>query len=248
MKKAVLSIFALILGISGLEARKIRSAEEFYLLFRENLHPFDETVEANILYLQWGIRAPFEHPSRGLIQVENRSQRERYKALLRMHMNFLLMRSYLDLGHQYDKSKLLYYNEEFREHTIDSLFVAEECYWSAVHTFEETLKWAKKASLHSRPFRKIASLEEERGRLLSKHRTHDYGRVMRSRLRNVGKMLAFFKLKYPEDYARIRNERPHKVVKALSLDPRKKVPLAPGETVDPETLWGMKPDPGFVPR
>jgi len=252
VKKVILLFWALLLPFSGSpEARKITTAEEFYSLYRENLIPqtiYHETVEANILYLQWGIRAPFEHPSRGLIQVENRSQRERYKALLRMRMNFLLMRSYLDLGWQYDKSKLLYYNEEFNEEIIDSLFEAEECYWSAVHTFAETLKWAKKATSHSRPFRKLASFEEERNRLLTRHRSHDYARVIRARLKSVGKMLAFFKLKYFEAYTRVRNERPHRLVRALELDPREKVPLAPGEKVEPETLWGMKPDPDYVPQ
>jgi hypothetical protein len=125
-------------------ARRLFYAEEFYL-YVLNLYQTNPSLERNIRFMQWALEAPFENPVRSLAVVKTEADFARYKALFRMHVNLLIIESYLLLGRRFDKEHVYFFNLWYAESLKDSFQIAEYFYTIGFNYWDEVLRYAGEA-------------------------------------------------------------------------------------------------------
>ncbi|HCL56340.1 MAG TPA: hypothetical protein DHW82_04950 [Spirochaetia bacterium] len=123
--------------------RKIVYAEEFYALFRENMHRGTENLNANIYWLQYALKSPFLPPVQALAKIETPKQWDKYKKLFYFQVNYLIMETYLRLGERYEKNNIYFFNYEFAKEIKEGLQIAKIYYQRANHYWKETLNLSK---------------------------------------------------------------------------------------------------------
>lgn len=145
MKKFfVLVILILFLLPTQVQARKLYYAEEFYL-YALNLYHTNPNLERNIRFMQWALKAPFDNQVRSLALIENEQDFRRYKALFRMHVNLLIIDSYLKLATRFDKQHVYYFNLWYAEELKESFTFARYFYKVSFNYWEEAKKHAESA-------------------------------------------------------------------------------------------------------
>jgi hypothetical protein len=142
---AVLLLFALLfLSPAAIQARRLFYAEEFYL-YVMNLYPVNGSLERNIRFMQWALAAPFDNPVNSLAKIESENDWARYKALFSLHVNLLIIDSYLQLGRRFDKEHLYFFNLWYAEELSESFSFARYCYETALLYWNEAERWADAA-------------------------------------------------------------------------------------------------------
>jgi hypothetical protein len=126
------------------EARRLYYAEEFYL-YVLNLYHTNPNLERNIRFLQWALEAPFDNQVRSLAKIETVNDWFRYKSLFRMHVNLLIIDSYLQLARRFDKEHVYFYNLWFAEELRESFTIARYYYETARVYWDEVIKHAAEA-------------------------------------------------------------------------------------------------------
>ncbi len=144
--KKFLIVFVLILFTLPVQvqARKLYYAEEFYL-YALNLYHTNPNLERNIRFMQWALKAPFDNQVRSLALIENEYDFRRYKALFRMHVNLLIIDSYLKLATRFDKQHVYYFNLWYAEELKESFTIARYIYQISFNYWEEAKKHAESA-------------------------------------------------------------------------------------------------------
>lgn len=120
--------------------------EDYYLLYNMKQHYNENSLRKNITRLELALQCRFRHPSQALVKVETEKEYLKYRKLLFMHINLLIMRNYLKIGTRYDKQKIYFYNLEFSKEIRESLDIAEKFYNKAIPYWNRAKKLAAGAS------------------------------------------------------------------------------------------------------
>lgn len=138
-----------------------RHVEDFYLLYGKKLYYNENTLRKNIERLKIALECRFRHPSKALVEVETEEEYLKYRKLMHMRINLLIMRSYMRIASRYDKHQIRFYNAEFAEEIKESLDIAEFFYNEARPYWEEARRLAYEAS-DIRITTKLSHMESER--------------------------------------------------------------------------------------
>jgi hypothetical protein len=123
--------------------RKLKYAEEFYSLFRMNMHMGTENLNANIFWLLHALDAPFATPVKALAKIETPRQWEKYKNLFTFQIYYLITDTYLRLGMRYEKPNILFFNYKFKKEIEDGLKIAKIYYERAGAYWKKAEKMIK---------------------------------------------------------------------------------------------------------
>lgn len=147
MKKMSITFFLIILLLSLISppttnARRLYYAEEFYL-YVMNLYYTNPNLERNIRFMQWALKAPFDNPVRSLALIKTENDFNRYKTLFKMHVNLLIIDSYLQLARRFDKEHVYFFNLWYAEILNESFHIAEYYYKIGLNYWAEAQKYAQ---------------------------------------------------------------------------------------------------------
>lgn len=183
MKKLlVLALFLpLLIQPPQVQARRLYFAEEFYLYIL-NLYYTNPNLERNIRFMQWALEAPFDNQVRSLAKIETENDWYRYKALFRMHVNLLIIDSYLQLARRFDKEHVYFYNLWYAEELKESFTIARYYYETATNYWEEVKHHA--ASAEEIPGRINLDYWEDELYLIQTGEL-DYDRIIEDHLRKL---------------------------------------------------------------
>ena len=148
MKRILLLLLLAILFCAPVSAtaRRLYYAEEFYL-YVMNLYYTNPNLERNIRFMQWALKAPFDNPVRSLALIKSENEFERYKSLFRMHMNLLIIDSYLQLARRFDKEHVYFFNLWYAETLKESFKIAEYYYKISLNYWAEAVIHARVANV-----------------------------------------------------------------------------------------------------
>jgi hypothetical protein len=136
---------AVLLPAAQAGARPLYYAEEFYL-YVMNLYQENPSLTRNIRFMQWALKAPFTNQVNSLATITNVAEFRRYKSIFRMHVNLLIIDSYLQLARRFDKEHVYFfhaywYAEELKESFTIARYLYEICY----NYWDEAVKHAREA-------------------------------------------------------------------------------------------------------
>ena len=193
MKKQIaVWIFAAFL-LNPLYAYRYAYAEQYYRLYRRNLHHYPEAIMANINYLMAARSAPFANPLYALAKIETETEWKYYQALFFMHINLLLVKEHLNLAARFDKYNAYFYNAPWRSRNLASLQTAQKYYQMALDFWPEVLRWAEQAgrSEYRRlELKRIAAWQTELARINDK--SIDYEAIIARDLERLEQVRARF--------------------------------------------------------
>ena len=86
---------------------------------------------------------------------------EKYKNLMLMHINYLLMRDTMKIAARYDKQTVYFYNLDFAKTIDESLDIADATYADAIPYWKEVKKYAERASKY-KITTELSNMESER--------------------------------------------------------------------------------------
>jgi len=179
-------IFAINISLKG---DPIVYAEQYYLLYSKSNNMQTVNIEQNIFYLQRALMSPFAPVVQALCKITTQEQYIRYKYLFKMHCNFLIMRSYIQLASRFDKEEIYFYNYLYKEMIIESLKVAKYYYELALPYWDI----AKKEAFNATTFQKfkidIPAWEDEQVKILTGY--YKYDEIIYSRIENILKNIGF---------------------------------------------------------
>ena len=127
------------------QARRLYYAEEFYL-YVMNLYQVNASLERNIRFMQWALKAPFDNPVRSLALIETENDFKRYKTLFKLHVNLLIIDSYLQLARRFDKEHIYFFNLWYAEELQESFTIARYYYETALVYWDEVKRFTELAS------------------------------------------------------------------------------------------------------
>ncbi|HOJ50881.1 MAG TPA: hypothetical protein PKW55_08735 [Spirochaetota bacterium] len=122
--------------------RKLKYAEEFYSLFRENFKRGTDNLNANVFWLLHALEYPFAPPQLALAKIETPDQWEKYKTLFRFQVYYLITDTYLRLGERYEKPNILFFNYTFKKEILEGFEIAKVYYNRAKFYWEKAKKLA----------------------------------------------------------------------------------------------------------
>jgi hypothetical protein len=105
----------------------------------------EEEIRRNIHLLNTALGVRFRHPSQALCKIETPEQYHKYRLLMFMHINLMIMRSYLRIGSLYDKRHLYFYNLDFADELKESFGTAESFYHQSIPYWDKAKKYAQRA-------------------------------------------------------------------------------------------------------
>ncbi len=146
MKKYFLLLAALIVPLSPLFSFQTLYAEQYYELYHQHFYYYPEDSAENIYYLGMALRSDFANPLNALARIENEKQWEKYRYLFYMHVNLLIVDSYLKMGSKYDKRDAYFYNYPWKYVNLESLDAAESYYNLALEFWFKAKEWSLQAS------------------------------------------------------------------------------------------------------
>jgi len=132
-----------------------------HLLYGLKQHYNENTLRKNIDRLKTALNCKFRHPSMALIKIETEKEYLKYRNLMFMHVNLLIMRSYLSIAARYDKRNIYFHNRDFAKEINESLDIAEKQYAEALPYWESAKAYAQKAS-NIKPVTDQGYIESER--------------------------------------------------------------------------------------
>ena len=149
--------------------------EDFYLLYSMPLYYNENSLRANIKRLKFALNTRFRHPKNALIRINSRQEYTKYRRLLFMHINILIMRNYLKIGVRYDKRRIYFYDKDFKKHIVKSLKIAKKMYEHARPYWKQAKKLAQNAS-EIKITLNMGRIESERYSIITGE--IDYGRII----------------------------------------------------------------------
>jgi hypothetical protein len=156
--------------------------EDFYRLYGMKLYYNENSLRMNILRLKQALQCNFRHPSQALVKVESADEYTKYRKLMFMHINILIMRSYLKIATRYDLQKIHFHSQPFAKEINESFDTAEKYYKEAIPYWTEARKHAEDASA-IKITTKLSNIESERFSII--HNELDYGKIIDDHLRRL---------------------------------------------------------------
>lgn len=188
--KRILLTGLLMLAATGAYAYKILYAEQFYKLYHQHFYQAPDDTMENIFYLERALKADFCNPLYALAKINNKKEWEKYRYLFKMHVNLLMIKSYLTLGSKWDKRIAYFYNEPWKRQNLESLDTAEELYRLALYYWKEAQKWSKKAIRLPFHMEQIQNWHDENYRIAVGEL--DYADIIQEQLDRVAKVRKTF--------------------------------------------------------
>jgi len=158
--------------------------EDYYLLYGMKQYYNENSLRKNIERLKTAMNCKFRHPSQALVKVETEKEYLKYRKLMFMRMNILIMRNHMKIASRYDKRKIYFYNMEFSKDIRDSLDIADRYYREAIPYWKKAKKYANEAS-RIKITTDLSSMESERYSII--HKDLDYGKIIATHLKKVDK-------------------------------------------------------------
>lgn len=196
MKKALIFFFiANILYFSNIVwGRKLLYKEEFYRIYYLPQTYANDDLTRTIYWLQWAVAAPFAPPIQALKPHEKEEDYQKYQALLKMHIHYLLTKNTAYLAARFDKHKPVFFNKPYKKDILRSLDIAEYLYDQADIYWEKTLKqWEKVRKMKGES--NLSFLEQfvEKVRL----KEIDWTSTLKRKKENLKKTRAYFSQENP---------------------------------------------------
>jgi|SRR6056297_976702 len=120
--------------------------EDYYQLYGMKQYYNVNSLRMNISRMKAALDSKFRHPSQALTRVETSQEYYKYRNLMYMHINLLIMRNYMRLASRYDKQKIYFYNMDYAKEISESLDIAESLYREAIPYWNIAKKHANTAS------------------------------------------------------------------------------------------------------
>lgn len=120
--------------------------EDYYLLYGMKQYYNENSLRKNIDRLKIALQCKFRHPSQALVKLESDQEYFKYRNLMFMHINMLIMRNYLSIAARYDKRKIDFYNWDYAKEINESFTIAERYYNEAYPYWQKALEYANTAS------------------------------------------------------------------------------------------------------
>ena len=142
-----------------------RFFEDFYLLYGLPHHYKAAEVKEGIFFLYMALSSRFRHPRRALCKIRTEPEYHKYRLMMFMKVNLLIMRMYLRLGSLYDKRHLYFHDLDFADDLEVSFLVARTYYREARKYWKLARKYAQGASEY--PFLlNIPNIESDRHKII----------------------------------------------------------------------------------
>jgi len=158
--------------------------EDYYLLFGMKLYYNENSLRKNIDMLKTALNSKFRHPSQALVKVDTEDEYLKYRKLMFMHINIMIMRNYLKIGSRYDKRNIKFYDATFAKDINNSLDIARKMYEEAIPYWEEAKKHADESS-RIKITTKLSNIESERYRIITGDL--DFKKIITSHISGVNK-------------------------------------------------------------
>lgn len=120
--------------------------EDFYELYGMKLYYDENSLRKNIDRLKIALTCKFRHPSHALVKIQTEDEYYKYRNLMFMHINMLILRNYLKIATRYDKQHIYFYDADYAKDIQESLKIAEQMYKEALPYWYEAKKYADTAS------------------------------------------------------------------------------------------------------
>ncbi|MBN2041838.1 MAG: hypothetical protein JW864_17515 [Spirochaetes bacterium] len=120
--------------------------EDYYELYGMKQYYNENSLRKNIERMKTALNSKFRHPSLAIVKVESEEEYLKYRKLMFMHINILILRNYMRIASRYDMIKIHFYSAEFAKEIRESLDIAENFYIDAIPYWENARKYALDAS------------------------------------------------------------------------------------------------------
>lgn len=120
--------------------------EDYYQLYGMKQYYDENSLRANIGKMSAALGSKFRHPSEALVKIQTEEEYSKYKDLLYMHINMLIMRDIMKIATQYDKQHIYFYNLDYAQTISESLDIADKLYDEAVPYWDEARRYAQHAT------------------------------------------------------------------------------------------------------
>jgi hypothetical protein len=156
--------------------------EDFYQLYGMKQYYNENSLRKNMERLKTALNCKFRHPSEALVKIDSDEEYLKYRRLMFMHINILIMRSYMSIAARYDKQKITFYNSPFAKEIKESFDIAESLYKEAIPYWETVKKFAADAS-EVRITTDLGFIESERFSIMNGDL--DYGKIINDHLKRL---------------------------------------------------------------
>lgn len=156
--------------------------EDFYRLYGMKMYYNENTLRLNIARLKTALTRRFCHPSQAIVKVETADEYLKYRKLMFMHINLIILRDHLKIATRYDKQKIYFHSEPFAKEISESFDIAEKYYKEAIPYWKEAKKHALEAS-RIKLTTGLGKMESERYSIL--HNELDYDKIIGDHLRRL---------------------------------------------------------------
>jgi len=158
--------------------------EDYYLLYGMKMYYNETSLRRNIEMLKTSLKCKFRHPSQALVRVETEEEYLKYRKMMFMHINIMIMRNYLKIGARYDKVSIRFTDAAFAREILESLDIAIKIYKEALPYWAEAKKHAEAAS-RIRITTKMSNIESERYKIV--HGELDFSRIIKDHIARAEK-------------------------------------------------------------
>ncbi|WP_024655040.1 hypothetical protein [Borrelia hispanica] len=138
-----LIILSILLIINVNASSKFFYAEQWYVIFNENMKKKPDNYKRNIFFLQNALKYPFGNPNYSLSQIKTKEAWNKYKLLFKMHVNLLLVKQHLYLGNLFDTRNVYFYKTTKKDGILKNLNQAIIFYKMAASYYKKALTYHK---------------------------------------------------------------------------------------------------------
>jgi hypothetical protein len=158
--------------------------EDYYLLYTMRQHYNENTLRKNIERLKTALQCKFRHPSQALTRIDSEEEYLKYRNLMFMHINMLLLRDHLKIAARYDMRRVKFYHRDFADDIRKSLDIAEQYYRDALPYWEQARLYASRAS-EIRITTDLGTIESQRYSIVTG--ATDFGKIIAGHLEKIEK-------------------------------------------------------------
>lgn len=119
--------------------------EDFYELYGLPHHYNVSEIKESIYWLVQALTHRFRHPRNALCKIETPEQYHKYRLLMFMQINLLIMRMFLRLGSMYDKRHLYFHDLDYADDLEKSFLVARSYYRQSAPYWQLAQRYAREA-------------------------------------------------------------------------------------------------------
>ncbi len=149
--------------------------EDYYTLYGLPHSYRPQDVKESIYFLYAALGSRFRHPRDSLCKIETEEQFHKYRLIMFMETNLLIMRMYLRLGSLYDKRHLYFHDLDVADDLEVSFLIARTYYTEARRYWKEAKRYAELATAY--PFEiDLPTMESHRFEIV--HGRLDFDRII----------------------------------------------------------------------